>query len=103
MIRRPPRSTLFPYTTLFRSERPEWLVEEQERRIERQRARDAHTVPLTARKLMGKARGELRGVESDEREQPAHARTHPIAGPRRRAPQQSALCRNRRRRKQATP
>src|SRR3712207_7521320 len=26
MIRRPPRSTLFPYTTLFRSERPEQLV-----------------------------------------------------------------------------
>src|SRR5436189_2378373 len=26
MIRRPPRSTLFPYTTLFRS--PEWLEEE---------------------------------------------------------------------------
>src|SRR3712207_7171092 len=29
MIRRPPRSTLFPYTTLFRSElcgwRPEWV------------------------------------------------------------------------------
>src|SRR2546425_7674846 len=27
MIRRPPRSTLFPYTTLFRSERPggQWL------------------------------------------------------------------------------
>src|SRR3712207_7131620 len=24
MIRRPPRSTLFPYTTLFRSPRPEW-------------------------------------------------------------------------------
>src|SRR2546427_8294564 len=24
MIRRPPRSTLFPYTTLFRSERAEW-------------------------------------------------------------------------------
>src|SRR3712207_8358608 len=29
MIRRPPRSTLFPYTTLFRSElRPESLAEE---------------------------------------------------------------------------
>src|SRR3712207_7735739 len=27
MIRRPPRSTLFPYTTLFRSERPEGLNE----------------------------------------------------------------------------
>src|SRR2546422_8253565 len=24
MIRRPPRSTLFPYTTLFRSRRPPW-------------------------------------------------------------------------------
>src|SRR6476659_10333976 len=24
MIRRPPRSTLFPYTTLFRSPRPAW-------------------------------------------------------------------------------
>src|SRR5256885_7121309 len=27
MIRRPPRSTLFPYTTLFRSRRPEDLLE----------------------------------------------------------------------------
>src|SRR2546427_7067509 len=26
MIRRPPRSTLFPYTTLFRSERPRVLA-----------------------------------------------------------------------------
>src|SRR2546430_11545470 len=28
MIRRPPRSTLFPYTTLFRSDEPthEWLI-----------------------------------------------------------------------------
>src|SRR3712207_8274107 len=25
MIRRPPRSTLFPYTTLFRSDRLSWL------------------------------------------------------------------------------
>src|SRR6267378_968306 len=25
MIRRPPRSTLFPYTTLFRSKLPRWL------------------------------------------------------------------------------
>src|SRR5256885_15564112 len=25
MIRRPPRSTLFPYTTLFRSRQPKWL------------------------------------------------------------------------------
>src|SRR5947209_12098495 len=26
MIRRPPRSTLFPYTTLFRSKRPDWFT-----------------------------------------------------------------------------
>src|SRR2546425_6152406 len=26
MIRRPPRSTLFPYTTLFRSQRPDLLA-----------------------------------------------------------------------------
>src|SRR3712207_7278579 len=29
MIRRPPRSTLFPYTTLFRSVRPEGVEEDQ--------------------------------------------------------------------------
>src|SRR5438270_9714646 len=27
MIRRPPRSTLFPYTTLFRSDAPPWHAE----------------------------------------------------------------------------
>src|SRR2546430_17661318 len=27
MIRRPPRSTLFPYTTLFRSETKPWVLE----------------------------------------------------------------------------
>src|SRR3712207_7463425 len=36
MIRRPPRSTLFPYTTLFRSDRvdgPVVVLEEDERRV----------------------------------------------------------------------
>src|SRR2546430_5652797 len=33
MIRRPPRSTLFPYTTLFRSERfKEWVWQDDSRR-----------------------------------------------------------------------
>src|SRR5256885_3723405 len=32
MIRRPPRSTLFPYTTLFRSVEKNWLGVEQARR-----------------------------------------------------------------------
>src|SRR2546425_5732516 len=30
MIRRPPRSTLFPYTTLFRSNLSSWLYQELE-------------------------------------------------------------------------
>src|SRR2546425_7101306 len=34
MIRRPPRSTLFPYTTLFRSEA---LGQDDQRRVRRQR------------------------------------------------------------------
>src|SRR3712207_7962035 len=36
MIRRPPRSTLFPYTTLFRSDlhpRPGWPVPVRQRRV----------------------------------------------------------------------
>src|SRR5437762_4899104 len=32
MIRRPPRSTLFPYTTLFRSQRP--LTQEETRQLQ---------------------------------------------------------------------
>src|SRR2546422_7516069 len=41
MIRRPPRSTLFPYTTLFRSLRPPWAREARlhRRQIERQGVR----------------------------------------------------------------
>src|SRR5256885_12785380 len=33
MIRRPPRSTLFPYTTLFRSQRTKLLLDESRRRL----------------------------------------------------------------------
>src|SRR3712207_8039187 len=33
MIRRPPRSTLFPYTTLFRSEAPRFLTSNQGRAL----------------------------------------------------------------------
>src|SRR5256886_2071399 len=45
MIRRPPRSTLFPYTTLFRSERVDELVAHQHRTGEQMK--------LTARHLAG--------------------------------------------------
>src|SRR3712207_7110789 len=40
MIRRPPRSTLFPYTTLFRSWQPVWLEQVPDDRI-----RSLHWVP----------------------------------------------------------
>src|SRR5258708_36770239 len=43
MIRRPPRSTLFPYTTLFRSQVPEGLARE-ERRVHGAH-RPTHAVP----------------------------------------------------------
>src|SRR2546428_8523856 len=33
MIRRPPRSTLFPYTTLFRSQRCPFRIERRDRRV----------------------------------------------------------------------
>src|SRR3712207_6921933 len=33
MIRRPPRSTLFPYTTLFRSDRAALMPEDRARRL----------------------------------------------------------------------
>src|SRR3989441_2568549 len=41
MIRRPPRSTLFPYTTLFRSDRPH----ERGRRLDRRAASGARRPP----------------------------------------------------------
>src|SRR2546427_3429744 len=37
MIRRPPRSTLFPYTTLFRSRRPSLPLDPGDEREEEQR------------------------------------------------------------------
>src|SRR5437762_10627148 len=51
MIRRPPRSTLFPYTTLFRSrvERPERLVEKQNLRLRCKRAGDGDALTHAAR------------------------------------------------------
>src|SRR3712207_8689084 len=47
MIRRPPRSTLFPYTTLFRSVAPDHQdlsVQKQVRKIGRQQVRRADAV-----------------------------------------------------------
>src|SRR3712207_7746388 len=50
MIRRPPRSTLFPYTTLFRSERKRPLAKNTRERIRRgleRLAREPFAIRLT--------------------------------------------------------
>src|SRR2546430_4213057 len=71
MIRRPPRSTLFPYTTLFRSRRGAGARRDQGRRAHR-RGRHAHPAhdrsdtPARARRpaAVGGAR---RGVHVDRK------------------------------------
>src|SRR5229473_6745515 len=61
MIRRPPRSTLFPYTTLFRSNAPAspgrfHLHGERGDRRSRRATRHARTTPSTRRCSVPKAR-----------------------------------------------
>src|SRR5260221_2106868 len=53
MIRRPPRSTLFPYTTLFRSavQRAGGLVQQQDGRVLEHDARNRHALALATRQL----------------------------------------------------
>src|SRR2546422_7266116 len=71
MIRRPPRSTLFPYTTLFRSrrERQQELVVEYclrlQRLVEQRAGHDGHLV-LAARQ----------GVRSEEHTSELQSRLH---------------------------
>src|SRR5256885_8016493 len=56
MIRRPPRSTLFPYTTLFRSSRSAFLLR---RRLLRSRLRCPHfPLPRAARSRTPTTRSE---------------------------------------------
>src|SRR3989442_10063956 len=56
MIRRPPRSTLFPYTTLFRSPRP---VRVRLERIRVGHRRDVHREPGIAVDEIGRHTSEL--------------------------------------------
>src|SRR5260221_9755458 len=50
MIRRPPRSTLFPYTTLFRSERAHGEPIEEDRLFELRPVEDSWSGPVIDRK-----------------------------------------------------
>src|SRR5256885_8539665 len=68
MIRRPPRSTLFPYTTLFRSDR----ATDRDRPQIRQERRDRGCVGADYQRLVGAGRGDgacvvgVAGVEGTE-------------------------------------
>src|SRR3712207_8096734 len=56
MIRRPPRSTLFPYTTLFRSQqhREQRVAEQIGEKQEGENARD-HNIRPNARRMVARA------------------------------------------------
>src|SRR2546430_8345763 len=77
MIRRPPRSTLFPYTTLFRSERV-GNKDPRSRERDLDRASDSRAVPLCAnrntasRKSVGHPEVDLRGRHCQETRSEEH-------------------------------
>src|SRR3712207_7167008 len=68
MIRRPPRSTLFPYTTLFRSGRAALVREDPERAQAARRAAPHQDARGLARPQRQPAHGRVRRV--------AHGRRH---------------------------
>src|SRR2546422_8587058 len=74
MIRRPPRSTLFPYTTLFRSPVHVFvghagggLVEQHHLRVERERRRDLERALAAVRQLDRDHPGERRQADRVDR------------------------------------
>src|SRR3712207_8269935 len=62
MIRRPPRSTLFPYTTLFRSDREVAVALERHRLLSGGEVGEEAEL-LEVREGLGRDRPRLRGVE----------------------------------------
>src|SRR3712207_7524962 len=78
MIRRPPRSTLFPYTTLFRSgERPRALVRARGGYRQREALREAGAeragvlLELRARRERGARRVDIGRADRDRRDRVA--------------------------------
>src|SRR3712207_8554442 len=73
MIRRPPRSTLFPYTTLFRSRRARRPRGGPNRRsLLRRMARDPETARRSIRPLLGPFRPLLEPAEPDAHRSEEH-------------------------------
>src|SRR2546430_7072697 len=72
MIRRPPRSTLFPYTTLFRSSQPHVPAGEDHLPHDALGARPGVRVRARPRGAGGAEQGEGRGLPRAERGAPVH-------------------------------
>src|SRR3712207_9155276 len=53
MIRRPPRSTLFPYTTLFRSAEAHSQIQKQEPEIKNDSVYQLQEVVVSSRQILG--------------------------------------------------
>src|SRR2546422_6354876 len=68
MIRRPPRSTLFPYTTLFRSERVLGITP--------QLLKDSAATPDARMRLAAEIRVDARGRRSEEHTSELQSRLH---------------------------
>src|SRR5687768_18277341 len=74
MIRRPPRSTLFPYTTLFRSRREARAIAERDRREAEQRDYQRQRADASAEQLADIVR--QRGSRSEEHTSELQSRLH---------------------------
>src|SRR3712207_8149888 len=72
MIRRPPRSTLFPYTTLFRSPEP----------ADERLGEDADVVEREVQPLRARGRNDVRGVAREEEPSELHRLGDVAAHPR---------------------
>src|SRR2546422_4891225 len=77
MIRRPPRSTLFPYTTLFRSHRLERVLHVGVREAEQlARGLGPRAAPIDRRRLRRIERGERPALRSEEHTSELQSRLH---------------------------
>src|SRR3712207_7313025 len=76
MIRRPPRSTLFPYTTLFRSDRPEPMLQRiiSARQVGVQYVQPILAGDLGQRAVIAPLNGGGVVDEASERAEPLHSR-----------------------------
>src|SRR2546430_13031384 len=88
MIRRPPRSTLFPYTTLFRSRggrfvRAEFLLPAWIARAENGRGHGREPGDRRGGGRLGDGGGEETGLGKDDAERDPHYRSQPGGVPRR--------------------